>query len=436
MRGLPSESAAGRFRGYSAAFGFTLAASALFFLSFQSTFPVLPRFIADVVLHQPPETVGGQVGLATTVLALVAVITRIPSGQLSDRHGHRRFLLLGAVCFVVAPLIYAVSRAMPMLLLGRVVQGVGLATFSTASVALATRLTPVGRRGEALGLLGASTSVAFIIAPLAGDWVAANWGYTRLFAVSAATAAVSLLFVALTCVPARCQPDRHASVSARLSNAPQIPQDESVLPTKAGLRLALAQPGVRAGVLTMAALGIPFGAFITFLPLFAEERRIEGAGLVFSVYAVSVFLAQPLAGSLTDRIGRRRTILPGLFITGLAACILTVDGSIMVFSLAGVVFGFGGGLVRGGVDPLVQDSVPATLRGTAAAVQYTSFDFWIGVGSFPIGLMANAFGYAVAYVISAISCWLGAGSLAVMLRRATLAWSGHVWGVEREETRT
>lgn len=405
--------------GYPAAFWFALAANAFFFFSFQGTFPVLPRFIAEVVLNRPPENAGGQVGLATMVVALAAVCTRIPSGQLTDRLGHRRFLLLGALCFTGAPLIYAASRGMPLLLLGRAVHGLGLGIFSTAFLALATDLAPVGRRGEALGLAGASTSISFISAPLAGDWLATNWGYTLLFIFSAATAAVSVVMVALIHTPGPRSSAPPFEMS-RFSDAPQGSTDEDGAEPAAGAGLwqALAQTGVRVGVLTMAALGIPFGAFITFLPLFAEERQIAGVGAVYSVYAATLLLAQPLAGRLTDRVGRRGMILPGLFITGLAASILSLDSSLIVFLLGGIVFGLGGGLVRGGVDPLVQDSVLPSMRGTAAAVQYASFDLWIGGASYLVGLLANTVGYPVAFAATGAVCMLVGGGLAMMLRGA------------------
>jgi MFS family permease len=388
-------------RGYSVAFCIALTANVFFFFSFQGTFPVLPRFIAEVVVRQPPEAVAGQVGLASTVLALVSVLTRIPAGQLADRFGRRRFLFAGAICFTLAPLIYIVSRDMPTLLLGRVVHGLGLAMFTTAFQALVTDLSPPERRGEALGLAGASVSVAFMSAPVVGDWLATALGYTPFFVMNVITAVVSILLVMLISVP----PNRNA--------APVTGEPESNF--LADLRLTLAQKGMRAGVLTMAALGIPFGAFITFVALFAEEQQVTGVGSVFSIYAGTSLLAQPLAGWLSDKVGRRGMILPGLAITTLATLILSFDGSLAVFILAGIVFGLGGGLARGGVDALVQDSVPPTLRGTAAAVQYTSFDFWIGLGSYPVGLLANAIGYAATFVASGIFCLLGSGFLAAML---------------------
>jgi len=396
-------------RGYSTSFFIALTANTFFFLGFQGGFPVLPRFIADVVVNRPPQEVGGQVGLATTVTALVAVFTRIPTGQLADRFGRRRFMFVGAICFFLAPLIYMVSRGMPVLLLGRVVQGLGLAMFTTAFQALVADLAPAERRGEALGLAGASVSVAFIGGPLIGDWLATLLGYTRFFQISAATAAMSALLVILIAAP----PVRRLD----LASTAAIGTGQHSPTTVSGLQLALAQKGVRASVLTMAALGIPFGAFITFLPLFADEQQISGAGVVFGVYAGTLLLAQPASGWLSDRSGRRGVILPGLAVTSLATAVLALSGSLWAFALAGIVFGLGGGLVRGGVDALVQDSVPPTLRGTAAAVQYTSFDFWIGLGSYPFGLLATAVGYAVTFVAAGVTCLFGGAGLAVMLRK-------------------
>jgi MFS family permease len=317
-------------------------------------------------------------------------------------------MLAGAACFTLAPLIFAVSRGMPLFLLGKVVQGVGLATFTTAFQALVVDLAPAQRRGEALGLAGASSSIAFISAPMVGDWVATELGYRAFFQMSAVIAAASVLLVLLIAAPSKRQSDRH------LSAAPDA--NGSGPSALAGLRLALAQKSVRASVLIMAALGIPFGVFITFLPLFAQERQIVGIGVVFSVYSGAALLVQPLSGRLSDRIGRYRVVLPGLAITSLATIVLALDSSLLVFILAGIILGLGSGLVRGGVDALAQDGVPPTLRGTAAAIQYTSFDFWIGLGSYPIGLLANAVGYAVTFVFTGVLCFGGSGVLMVILR--------------------
>jgi MFS family permease len=378
-----------------------MASNVFALFSFQVFFPVLPRFIAEVVLNRPPDSVGGQVGLASGLLALVAVCTRVPAGQLADRFGRRRFMFVGAIFLVLAPLIHAASRGMALLFLGRAAHGLGLAMFTTCFQALIADLAPPERRGEALGLAGASSSISFICAPLAGDWVASSLGYTPFFALSAAAGLVCLMLVTRIAAP----PARVAKVGSA-----------SQLDGLAGLRLALRKKEIHAGALTMAALGVPFGVLATFLALLADEKGVAGVGAVYSIYAISVLLFQPLSGWLSDRVGRRGVMLPGLACVALATGVFYYAGSLPMFILGGVVFGLGGGLTRGGVDALVQDSIPATLRGTAVAVQYTSFDFWIGASSYPAGLLADAAGYAATFVASGVLCLAGGAALALLLR--------------------
>jgi predicted MFS family arabinose efflux permease len=69
---------------------------------------------------------------------------------------------------------------------------------------------------------------------------------------------------------------------------------------------------------------------------------------------------------------------------------------------AGVGLGLSWGLVRAGLDTAVVDAVPARARGTALGVLYTLFDAGIGLGSFGLGLVAGAQGYAMAFYVAAI----------------------------------
>jgi len=164
-----------------------------------------------------------------------------------------------------------------------------------------------------------------------------------------------------------------------------------------GVREALRRPGVRNGSLWMAVLGISFGAFIVFLPLLADARGLGGTGLVFTVYALTSTLTQPVTGRAADRWGARRTVLAGLALVGLTVAGLTVVSSRWALMVLAALFGAGHGAARVGVDTCVQGSVGTSLRGSASAVQYTAFDLLIGFGSLGLGLLADATDYGVMY---------------------------------------
>ena len=72
--------------------------------------------------------------------------------------------------------------------------------------------------------------------------------------------------------------------------------DPQALPAWENLRRVLREPGVRAGALGMALLGVPFSAFIVFLPLLGAARGLSGTGWVFAAYALAASLTQPAAG--------------------------------------------------------------------------------------------------------------------------------------------
>jgi MFS family permease len=147
----------------------------------------------------------------------------------------------------------------------------------------------------------------------------------------------------------------------------------------------------------MALLGLPFAAFITFLPLLANARDAGGTGWVFAAYALASSLVQPVAGHLADRWKAERIALIGLALVGAAAAGLALGSSQwQLIGLAGF-FGTGYGAARAGLDACVQGSAAAASRGSAAAVQYTAHDLLIGLGSWAFGLLAGAMGYGVTY---------------------------------------
>jgi MFS family permease len=351
-----------------------MAAALLLFFGFQALFPTLPLYIIAIG-GSPADN-----GLATWVFALAALLTRPLGGALADRWGRKSVLVAGAIVFGGGPLLYPLGSNVLWLLGARAVHGVGMALFTTTYQAFVADLLSPGRYGEGLGLANTASIVTMAVAPLFGEWMARESGFGPLFLTLGAVGGVGVL--ATLALPGRRwgarripQPpsqdppgDDHTSTSA-WSSAP------------VGLWHTLRRPGVRAGVLGMALLGVPFGAFIAFLPLLADARGLGGTGWVFGAYALAASLVQPAAGRAADRWGAGRTALAGLALVGLAAAGFAVGtGRWALMGLAGL-FGAGYGAARAGLDACVQGGVGPALRATGAAIQYTAHDLLIGLGS-------------------------------------------------------
>jgi len=90
-----------------------------------------------------------------------------------------------------------------------------------------------------------------------------------------------------------------------------------------------------------------------------------------------------------------------MVVAGLASAGLALAWSDLALLAAGAGLGLSWGLVRSGLDASLVDSVPSESRGAAFAFLYTCFDAGIGAGSFGLGLLAQAQGYAAAFYAAA-----------------------------------
>ncbi len=384
---------------YPWAFFVAMAAILLLFFGLQALFPVLPLYIIHIG-GSPADN-----GLASWALALAALLTRPLAGVLADRWGRKPVLVLGAVLLSGGPPLYAFASNVPLLLGARAIHGVGLALFSTAYPAFIADLLPPGRYGEGLGLANAVPMLSMAVAPLLGEWAEREFGFEGLFLALGAVGGIGVL--ATLMLPGRGGSGHGQAL--RLGSE------------QAGLRRALRHRGVRVGTLGMALLGLPFGAFMVFLPLLADMRGLGGTGWAFTAFAIAASLSQPAAGRFADRWGTRKTALAGLALVGLVAGgLAAVADRWALLALAGL-FGVGFGAARAGLEARVQGSVGAALRGSAAAAQYAAYDLLIGFGSWGLGVLAGATDYRVMYAAAGGITLLGlvVGRLVVGRRKIT-----------------
>lgn len=375
------------------AFFLTLLANALFWLSLQSLFPVLPLYVASLG-GTPADN-----GLATLAAAGMAVLSRMFIGTLADRVGRRPVMVIGGVISIVAPILYTVAHAIPVVLMGSALRGIGIAAFTTGFQALLADLAPSERRGEILGWGGNSTALAALVGPLAGDWITSHQGFSVAFSAAAAAGVLCALVSLLIREPSR---EARRAIST---------------PPLRGLQETLALSNVRAGIAAVSPMGMAFGAMVTFWPLVAQQHQLNTIGAFYSVYALGQLTVQTLAGRLSDRIGRSRVMLPGMLLTGIAFAAIPLARSDVASLLVAFACGAGLGIARTAIDALVLDGAPITLRGTVVALEFTLNDVWIGLGSALLGSLASAAGYNATYAVAGAMCVVMAGALFAFKQR-------------------
>ena len=138
--------------------------------SFGLIIPVLPHLIAGFY--------GGDQGKAATVSGwlsagywLLQFIFSPLVGAASDRFGRRPILLASNLAIGFDFIMMAMAKSMPLLVVGRLLNGLVSANFSTASAYIAD-VTPPEKRTQAFGLMGAAFGLGFVVGPALGGLLA------------------------------------------------------------------------------------------------------------------------------------------------------------------------------------------------------------------------------------------------------------------------
>lgn len=376
-----------RDRIFSRDFALALLANLFSFCSMYLLLATLPLYVVAI---------GGTVTDAGIVLAcftLTAVVVRPWIGRLSDRRAKKAIMLVGAVILAASSLLYQPADAVPLVMAVRVLHGVGWAAFSTAASALAADLAPPSRRGEAMGYFGVGTNVAMAAGPAIGVFLVGWSGYGALFLTAMVVSAVAVLMTVGIAEPKRA-PD---------AAAPRRGWRSFILPS------ALFPSAV---LFTNA---LTYASVVALLPLFAEEVKLGNPGLFFTVFAVVVLVIRGPLGRLSDRRGRVVVVAPGLLVTFVALLLLSRAESMTMLLVVAVLYAIGVGAAQPTLMAMTIDRAKPQERGAAMGTFTTSMDLGIGIGSVVWGLVAEAFGYQVMYVVAS---FMGLVGVAVLLAGA------------------
>ena len=148
---------------------------------------ILDTSIAVVALPYIAGNLGATQDESTWVLTsyLVANAIILPASTwFSGYFGRKRFLIACTVIFTVASLLCGVATSMTMLVLARVLQGIGGGAMQPLSQAILLESFPPAKRGAATAIFGLAIVVAPILGPTLGGWLTDNWSWRWTFYIN------------------------------------------------------------------------------------------------------------------------------------------------------------------------------------------------------------------------------------------------------------
>ncbi len=338
------------------------------------------------------------IGTLTAVFSVLGMVGGIAAGGVIARFGARRMLLLGLAATAAGTVAGALAPGYGVLLVSRVVEGLGFLMITVAGPAALQRIVTGGRRDFAFALwscyMPAGMAIAMLASQAFADWHAYWW-------CAGIATGVALASVALLAPPS----PRGASLSWR------------------GLRQDTADTVGAAGpvllALSFTLYSLMFFALFTFLPVLLTERLglpLATAGLYSAIASAANVVGNLGAGVLLAR-GWRRSTLIACASAAMSVVALPIFGSAlpaMPTFLLCVLFSAVGGLIPAtllGTAPLVAPRPGLTAASVGLVMQGSNLGQVIGPVA--VGSAIDRYGWTSAAVIVAAA---GVAGLAIAWR--------------------
>jgi MFS family permease len=183
-----------------------LSLASIFALRMLGLFLVLPVFAIEAARY-PGGQDAAMVGLTMGIYGLTQGVLQIPFGLASDRFGRKRVIILGLLVFAAGSFWAAAASTLPMLLLGRALQGAG--AISAAVTALLADQTRDSVRTKAMAIVGGSIALMFALSLVIAPPLARAIGLSGLFALTGALALAGVWVVWRVAPP---EPTEHKAV--------------------------------------------------------------------------------------------------------------------------------------------------------------------------------------------------------------------------------
>ncbi len=249
----------------------------------------------------------GDLGLLTSVYFLTFAAAQIPIGMLLDRYGPRRVQSLLMVVAALGSALFAASEDFSMLLLGRALIGLGVASALTAGMQALVLWFPRERVPLLNGLMVMLGALGAVTATWPAELLLASIGWRELFGLLAAVTAVCAIMVHFVVPEATLVRSKAASV---------------------GLKKVYADPRFwRLAPLSASCIGTAWALQgLWAAQWFADVDGLDRAGVVQHLFVMAVALSVGAVGLgiAADRL-RRRGVGPETLLGGVATIFVAIQ---------------------------------------------------------------------------------------------------------------
>ena len=341
-----------------------------------------------------------QIGLIMTCQYIAGAVANVPGGILVDTVGRKGVLMAVSLFWVGFPyLLMGFSHGYVMLLSCVALVGFGNSLWHPTAIPTLARRYPE-RKGLVLSLHGMGGNVGDALAPLAVGALLAVLTWREVVIVNVIPGLLMSLLILAFLGTMRLGPKGNAGAAEGKQALRDYFRGVPALLRNKSLILLTTSSAFRS---------MTQNSLLTFLPIYlAYELGFSpfwvGAGM-FALQAAG-FAATPLAGHLSDRMGRRSIMVTSMFMTGVVLAFMTFAGKSHAFIAFVAVLGFFLYAIRPVMQAWLLETTPKNMGGTSIGILFGAQSLGSSIAPLLAGLIADRFGLLAVF-------WFLAGTIIV-----------------------
>ena len=337
------------------------------------------------------------VGLVMSTFAITALGFKLFSAPAIDTFNRKYILAIFTAILGFSYLGYALSYSVSMLVVSRLLQGVGLAFTATCCLVLVADILPHDKLGTGIGYFSIGQAIAQSIAPALSLKLSIVIGYNLTFAFAGFLMFIAVFITMRIKVPFKKTKKFKISLESIIAK-------EALFPA-----------------LLMFLLSLSYAAVGSFLILFGWKIGIgSDIGYFFTASAITLLFSRPIVGRLSDKYGPAKVLFPALICFACSFIIISYSTTLWMFLIAAVVSAFGFGVCLPVVQSLCMSLVPKERRGAGSCTSYIGNDTGVLLGPSLAGMLISVIGYTLMWRLMIIPILLAAVIVVIFRKKLIL----------------
>ena len=365
--------------------------------------------IGHAMTHWYPATfyvlapiIGRELGLSyteiasiVTVQAIAGVLSNIPGGIITDTVGRKGLMMALALAWVGFPyLIMATTHAYWMLLACAALIGIGNTIWHPTAIPTLARRFP-DRKGLVVSIHGMGGNIGDAVAPFVAGSLLSGIAIGSVLSLPAITWRQVMMFNVIPGIVMSVAILWYLGKLELHSTGKTKEQTPSLTEVLKGFVGLLQNSTLMMLVVSSAFRSMTQGSLLVFLPLYLAnvmDYSPWALGAAMMSLQICGFIAAPIAGAMSDKVGRRSIMLSSMAMTAVVLLFMALAGGTPAFVFFVALLGFFLFAIRAVLQAWTLDATPRNMGGSAIGLLFGIQAIGTSIGPLICGLLADKFG--------------------------------------------